>query len=85
MIKIWGKIITNEKVIKSKTISVDPSAITFFEMLKDVCTNLNIPTPVLLEKHVYDFNLFRMCTFKPDDFIEEVMFDKFVLEVIKNS
>lgn len=80
MIKIWGKLISNEKVIKSNTIEVDEKTTTFFDMLKDLCHSLNIPTPVLLDKHVYDFNLFNMCTFKPDDFVESVIFDKFTLE-----
>lgn len=85
MIKIWGKVLSQEKIIKTKTINVDPSSITFFDMLKDLCSALNIPTPVLLEKHVYDFNMFKMCTFKPDDFIEEVVFDKFVLELLRSK
>lgn len=80
--KIWGKIIKKEHVLKSKTIVVDPSTITFFDMLKNMCEALNISTPVLLEKHVYDFNVFHMCMFKPDDFIEDVLFDKFTLELV---
>lgn len=82
MIKIWGKILSNEKVIKSKTITVDEKSTSFFDMLKDLCQSLNIPTPVLLDKHVYDFNLFNICWFKADDFIESVIFDRFVLEHI---
>lgn len=84
MIKIWGKIVTNEKIIKSKTIVVDEKTTTFFDMLKDLCHNLNISTPVLLDKHVHDFNLFNLTTFKQGDFIEEIVFDKFILERIKN-
>ena len=85
MIKIWGKIITNEKLVASKTVSVDVANTTFFDMLKNLCHKLNIPTPVLLDKHVYDFNLFNMCTFKPDDFIEKVNFDKLVLSHINEE
>lgn len=80
MVKIWGKILVDDKIVKNKTISVDASTTTFFDMLKELCTSLNIPTPVLLDKHVYDFNLFNMCTFKPSDFVESVIFDKFTLE-----
>lgn len=83
--KIWGKVLKKEQILKSKTIIVDPSAITFFDMLKTLCEKLNISTPVLLDKHVYDFNVFHMCIFKPDDFIEDVMFDKFILELVKND
>lgn len=84
MIKIWGKIVSNEKIIKSKTIKVDTENTTFFDMLATLSHALNIPTPVLLDKHVYDFNVFQICTFKPDDFIEEVAFDRFSLEIVRN-
>ncbi len=82
MIKIWGKILTNERIIRHKTIEVDAHSTTFFDMLKYLCQSLNIPTPVLLDKHVHDFNIFNMCVFKPDDFVESVNFDRFVLEHI---
>ena len=84
MIKIWGKVISNEKIVKSKTIKVDTENTTFFDMLANLSHSLNIPTPVLLDKHAYDFNVFGICTFKPDDFIEEVVFDRFVLEIFKS-
>jgi len=82
MMKIWGKIIADDKIIKNKTIIVNEKNTSFFDMLKDLCASLNIPTPVLLDKHVYDFNLFNMCTFRADDFIESVCFDKFTLEYL---
>lgn len=85
MIRIWGKVESKEKVIKSKTIKVDPEKTTFFDMLASLCHSLNIPTPVLLDKHVYDFNLFNVCFFIKDDFIEEVVFDKFSLSLVKND
>lgn len=85
MVKIWGKVLVKEKLIKSNTIEIDAQSTTFFGMLKELCASLNIPTPVLLDKHVYDFNLFNMCVFKPDDFVEDVIFDKFILEHIKNN
>ena len=85
MIKIWGKINKHEKIIKSKTIVVDEKTTSFFDMLKDLCQALNIPTPVLLDKHVYDFNLFHVCVFKPDDFIEEVIFDNLTLEHMRRD
>jgi len=81
--KIWGKVIKKEQILKSKTIEVDPSSTTFFDMLKTLCEKLNISTPVLLDKHVYDFNAFHICMFSPDDFIEEVLFDRFTLEMVK--
>lgn len=85
MIKIWGKVIKNEKILKSKTIEVDPTVCSFFDMLRNISQALNIPTPILLDKHVYDFNVFKMCWFKADDFVESVKFDKFILEYINGD
>lgn len=84
MMKIWGKVITNEKLVKSKTIKIDAENTTFFDMLATLCHTLNIPTPVLLDKHAYDFNVFNFCTFKQDDFIEDVTFDKFTLQYVSD-
>ena len=84
MIKIWGKVITNEKIVKSKTVKVDTETTTFFDMLSNLCHSLNIPTPVLLDKHVYDFNLFKICTFNQDDFIENISFDKFIVTIMRD-
>ncbi len=83
MVKIWGKILVEDKVIKGKTFEIDEKKSSFFDMLKNVCQGINIPTPILLDKHVYDFNIFHICIFKPDDFIEPVTFEKFVLELLK--
>lgn len=85
MIKIWGKILVEDKIIKSSTISVDEKNTSFFDMLKDLCGSINIPTPVLLDKHVYDFNLFHTCIFKPSDFVESVVFDRFAIELLKSD
>lgn len=85
MVKIWGKLLSNGRIIKSSTIEVDEKSTSFFEMLKNLAQKLNIPTPILLDKHVYDFNLFNVCTFKPDDFVESVVFDKFILEHLNNN
>ena len=82
MINIWGKIFTDEKIVKHFTVSVQPSECTFFDMIKSLCEGLDIPTPVLLNKHINDFNKFSMTLFKPVDFIENVNFDKFIVEYL---
>ena len=82
MINIWGKIFVNEKIVKHFTVSVQPSECTFFDMIKSLCEGLDIPTPVLLNKHISDFNKFSMTLFKPADFIESVNFDKFIVEYL---
>ncbi len=85
MIKIWGKLTVDDKVIKGVVVDIDEKSCSFFDMLQQVSHRLNIPTPVLLDKHVYDFNLFHISVFRPDDFVESVNFEKFVLELMKET
>ncbi|MBR6778868.1 MAG: hypothetical protein IKM43_01775 [Clostridia bacterium] len=83
MIKIWGKIVTRERVVRTSYTEVDESKTSFFSMLKDVSQSLGIQTPILLDKHVHDFNLFHITIFKPDDFIDTVNFDQFIIELAR--
>ncbi len=85
MIKIWGKIISREKIAKSVIIEVDEENTSFFEMLRDLSHALNIATPVLLDKHVHDFNLFHICEFSAGDFIEPIVFDRFMIELMRGD
>lgn len=82
MIKIWGKVVVDEKIVKHSTVCVEPKECTFFDMIKQLCEKLDIPTPVLLNKHLLDFNKFSMTLFKPADFIEKVNFDRFIIEYL---
>ena len=82
MINIWGKIINDDKVVKHYVVTVEPKECTFFDMIKGLCEGLDIPTPVLLNKHLADFNKFSMTVFKPVDFIENVNFDRFIIEYL---
>ena len=85
MINIWGKVFIDEKIDKHFVVSVEPSECTFFDMIKSLCEGLDIPTPVLLNKHIVDFNKFSMTLFKPVDFIEHVNFDKFIVEYLPDN
>lgn len=82
MLKVWGKLFEDDKIIKHKTVEIDETSCTFFDMLRTVCENLDVPTPVLLEKHVLDFNCFNFSVFKPTDFIQTVSFTKLIVENI---
>lgn len=85
MIKIWGKIFSDEKIVKHSVVEVEPKECTFFDMLKQLCERLDIPTPVLLNKHLADFNQFSMTVFKPVDFVESVIFDRLIIEYLPEN
>jgi len=82
MVKIFAKIVKNEKVKKTyKYLNDGDFEIdNFFEYIRDICEHFDSPTPVILAKHIRDYIVFNTCTFVPNDFVESVFFDKLVIE-----
>lgn len=82
MLKILAKTIKVEKIIKSITMEFDENEVTFYDLTKALCQKLDESTPILLTKHVLDFKRFNFCTFKTEDFVENVNFDKMIFRHI---
>ncbi len=82
MVKIFAKTIVGDKVKKTYKYSCDDDFEIdhFFDYVKDICEHFDSPTPVILAKHIRDFIVFSTTTFKSEDFVEKVFFDKLVLE-----
>lgn len=51
-----------------------------FEYVCDITRAMDIPTPVILTSHNYNFVHFNIARFLPRDFVESVDFDYFVIE-----
>ncbi len=83
MIRIWAKIIKDEKIVKDvifENAEQDFNIQRFALYLMDICGLLDVEMPVLLSKHVQHYYLFNMTTFRKDDFLNEVDFDSLILE-----
>ena len=84
MVKIWAKIMKNNKILKQfvfeRQESMDYSL--FFEYLSEICFNLDISTPVLIKTHLFDYAKYNVVKFTKSDFIEPISFDKLVLDNI---
>ena len=82
MIRIWAKIIKNGKIVKQYV--YEREGLTdyslFFDYVKDVCEALDVPTPVLIKTHLFNYAKYNNVKFKQDDFVERINFDKLVLE-----
>ena len=85
MLRIYAKLITNNKVIVDYVYDLksDFAIHDFFEYLQEICSNLDIPTPILLTKHIKNFLIFDSTTFLPEDFVESFQYDKLLLEIYK--
>lgn len=82
MIKIWAKIVKDNKIIKQcvfkKEGEVDYSE--FYSYLSEICSTLELATPVLVKTHIFNYAKFNYVKFIKDDFLEPIDFDKLVLE-----
>ncbi len=84
MFRIWAKVIKQEHIEK-QLVYEQTERFTyseFFCYLSEICTQLDIPTPVLLKTHIFNYAKFNHVNFLPRDFMEEVDFKKLVLENI---
>lgn len=80
--KIWVKLMQDGK-IKQQTVYERPGQMvysSFFEYLSEICTSLDVPTPVLLKTHIFNYAKFNQVRFNKTDFVEEFSFDSLVLE-----
>lgn len=85
MIKIWAKIMNQDKIIQQYTYqSIDNfTDDTFYLHVAEICHKLDIPSPVVLATHIKHFTEYSNTTFKVRDFVESIDFEKLVLENIK--
>ena len=82
MIRIWAKVMKKDKILKQymfeKVAEMDYSE--FFSYLKEICENLDIATPVLIKTHLFNYAKYNVVRFTQSDFVEQISFDKLVLE-----
>ena len=84
MIKIWAKVMKKGKIAKQfvleKNEVMDYSL--FYDYLREICENLDIPTPVVIKTHLFNYAKYNTVRFIKDDFLETPDFDRLVLENI---
>ena len=82
MVRIWAKVMLKDKILKQfvyEKIGTMDYAL-FYEYLHEICETLDIPTPVLIKTHLFNYAKYNVVRFKKDDFVESIDFDKLVLE-----
>ena len=82
MIKIWAKVIKNDKIVKQHVFEKDGQIdyAEFFDYLREICENLDVGTPVLIKNHLFNYAKYNVVRFTKNDFVETISFDKLVLE-----
>lgn len=84
MFKIWAKVITDGNIETQLVYERDEKLVysQFFTYLADICSGLDISTPILLKSHIFNFAKFNTVRFIARDFAEPVPFDRLVLDRI---
>ena len=84
MFRIWAKVIKDGHIVGQMTYEKEErfTYSAFFTYLADICDALDVPTPVLLKPHIFNYAKFNHVIFRKPDFMEEVPFDRLVLENI---
>ncbi len=84
MFRIWAKVLKEGRIVSQTTYESEEKFTysDFFRYLTEICGKLDVPTPVLLKPHLFNYAKFRHVVFRPADFMERVDFDRLVLENI---
>lgn len=83
MPRIWAKIIVKHHIKRQTT-----EVCTFEnipEVLGEICKQFDIPTPLWLGKQERELENFRMTSFGPDNFVEEIDFQKLEIEYLEDD
>jgi len=88
MYRLWAKKIKNNNIISSLTIknnekiSIEDKKDKCF---KEICQKFDLSVPLWLKKHDDEFSQFKYVIFYPDDFIDDIDFDKLEIDLIDDG
>ncbi len=82
MVKIWAKVIKDDHIVKQYVLEdfVTMDYSKFYDYVRDICEYLDIPTPVIIKTHIFNYAKYNTLRFTESDFVESIDFDKLVLE-----
>ena len=80
--RIWAKTMRGDKITRSYMYTLgeafDESRL--FNYVCEITRAMDIPTPLILNSHVYNFVHFNIAKFLSTEFVEDVDFDFFTIE-----
>lgn len=82
--KYWVKTINGEKILKNKIVELDVklSYDNFSTIIREICLEIDEPTPIVLDSQYGNFIEYNVVRFKANDYVESVPFDKFTVEAV---
>ena len=84
--KFWAKTIKDNK-ISTQTVWERDGRINWAEMhdyMTEIAYQLDIPTPIVIKTHLFNFAKFNHVKFLKSDFVEKIDFDYLLVENISD-
>ena len=88
MFRVWGKIFKDNHMLADTTIcddGDDSRAQKVFHALDDICYQLDLSKPIVLESNIREFKRHAKTRFRQDSFVDEVDFDFIEFQVIEED
>lgn len=83
MARLWAKIIVKHRIQRQAT---EPCTFDNIpDVLSEICKQFDIPCPMWLGKQERELENFRMTSFGPDNFIEDISFQKLEIEFLEDD
>lgn len=82
MVKLWARTIKEHATLSKCDFIRDEEMqwSDFFDYVREICNQMDLPTPVILKTHLFNFAKFNYVRFVKSDFVENVDFDYLLIE-----
>lgn len=80
MNRLWVRLMKHHRIWKQQTMACEWGEEQ--DVLVEICREFDIPAPMWLNKHVFEFEQFRHTAFTKEHFVEDISFDKMEIEFI---
>ena len=82
MVKLWARTVKDNKTVQKYDFIKDENMewADFFDYVREICHEMDLPTPIILKTHLFNFAKFNYVRFLKSDFVEQVDFDFLLIE-----
>jgi hypothetical protein len=89
MVRIWGKIMKNNKFLDEKVVEFDDNSLHINDKIQTAleifCHDFDLEKPMWFDKNTTELNQISKTTFHEDQFIDSIWFDYLEIEIIDDG
>ncbi|WP_455714794.1 hypothetical protein [Anaerosporobacter sp.] len=89
MFRLWGKIFTNNRMLRDFTVENDDLTLNrtkkIYDAIDTICYEFDLSKPIWLDSNIEDFKRHDKTRFTQDNFIDQIEFDFLEIHVIEED